>query len=118
VEDAAVVGGLVLAGRGFFFQHGNVRVGVLAQELSRGGEAHNAAADDQCGWDFQLAPPCTEAIREKGFWKDRWMSRFKNRLAGGSFPNPRPAVKPDNFKQVPWLTVPSMAMSSRLPQWR
>ena len=31
---------------------------------------------------------------------------------------PRPAVKPNNFKQVPWLTVPSMAMSSRLPQWR
>ena len=57
VEDAAVVGGLVLTGRGFFFQHGDVRAGVLAQQLPRGGEAHNTAADDQCGWGFQLAPP-------------------------------------------------------------
>ena len=57
MEDAAVVGGLVLAGRGFFFQHGDVRAGMLAQQLPRGGEAHNAAADDESGWGFQLAPP-------------------------------------------------------------
>jgi hypothetical protein len=57
VEDAAVVAGLVLAGRGFFFEHSDVRAGVLAQQLPRGGEAHNAAADDENGWGFQLAPP-------------------------------------------------------------
>jgi hypothetical protein len=46
MEDTAIVTGLVLSGFRFFFQNRNVYSRGLMKKLSRGGQAHNASADD------------------------------------------------------------------------
>ena len=57
MKHAAVMAGLVPTGGGFLFQHGHMRAGIFAQQLARGGEAYDAAADDETGWGAQLMPP-------------------------------------------------------------
>ena len=46
VEDAAVVAGLVKANAGFFFENDNLTAGKTGGELEGGGQADDAAADD------------------------------------------------------------------------